>query len=250
MRFDSQPVRRHGLKPSRRQLLGAAGAGIIVSVLSHRDGLLVQAQDAFPTRVQVLHAAPGLGQVEVLFNGDELLDEFDYGQTSDWLDIAPGTLRVTIRLDRFGFNYAVFDAVYPVPVDNDYHLIISSPLLIPTAVDRAPLAADTSRVRVVQASVGTPPVDVAIAGGDVLLEELGYGQLSDPAEVPSGTYDLELRLHDSGEVVLEVPGATVEPGMTYTAVLYGTPGSGETPLTFVLLGDEVEAGAPVATPTA
>lgn len=250
MRVDGQSSKLFGFSQSRRRLLGAAGAGVIASVLPGRLGLTARAQETFATRVQVLHAAPGLGQIEVLFNGAELLDNFDYGQTSDWLDVEPGVVRVTIRRDRFGFNYAVFDSVYPAPVGNDFNLIISDPLIIPTVVDREPLAADTSRVRFIQASVDTPAVDVAMAGGDVVLEDIRYAELSDRFEVPAGTYDLEIRLNETGEVVLELPGTTVEPGMTYNAVLYGKPGSTETPLTVALLGDEVRAGEPMATPAA
>ena len=239
-----------GVTGSRRGMLRVAGAGIVASVVSHRFGMPALAQDPFTTRVMVLHAAPGLGQVEVLFNGDELLDEFDYGQTSDWLDIDPGSVRVTVRRDRFGINYPVFDAVYPVAVGNDYTLIISNPIVIPTAVDREPLPADTSRVRVVHASVDTPAIDVAVAGGDVAVEDLSYGQLSDPIEVPAGTVDMEVRVNETGEVLLDLPGGIFEPGTTYEAILYGTPGSSDAPLTVTWLTDTVREGEPTGTPTA
>ena len=64
------------------------------------------AQDelAIQTRVQVLHADPGLDKVEVHINYDEVLDEFTYGQLSDWVDFQPGGARVTITADWAGFT--------------------------------------------------------------------------------------------------------------------------------------------------
>ena len=78
------------------------------------------AQDSasIQTRVQIMHASPDLGKVEVAINYDTKLDEFTYGKVSDWIDIQPGSNRVTITEDRAGFNYAVFDAMYPVPAGN------------------------------------------------------------------------------------------------------------------------------------
>jgi hypothetical protein len=197
----------------------------------------------------VLHAAPQLGKVEVLFDGQEKLDEFDYGTTSDWIEVKPGVVRTTVRRDRAGINYVVFDAIAPVVANEDYSLILSDPLAIPVPVDRSPLAADAARVQVVHASVDLPAVDVAIKGGDVVVDDLQYGQLSDPMEVPAGTYDLELRLHGTSEVALDLPGVELKPGMVYDIVAYGAPGSASAPLTVAVLADEAHAGVPSATPT-
>ena len=77
MRIDPLAMTRLTVKPSRRGVLRAAGAGALAAVLSGRLGLPAGAQASFPTRIRVLHAAPELGKVEVLFNGEEKLDEFD-----------------------------------------------------------------------------------------------------------------------------------------------------------------------------
>ncbi len=234
---------------TRRGLLRGAGAVAVASALGLRFGVAARAQQTFSTRAQVLHAAPGLGKVEVLFNWEEKLDEFDYGQYSDWLDIDPGVVRVTIRRDRFGINYAVFDTIYPVPVGNDYRLIISDPLIIPTVIDRSSLPADTSRVRVIHASVDTPAVNVAAAGGETLLEGLGYGGVSEALEMPAGTVDLAFTT-ESGEEVLTTSGIDLKAGSTYDVILYGRPGSADTPLTTVALSDPVSEGEAMATPAA
>jgi len=234
---------------SRRTVLRAAGTAALVTLVSGHLGSTVRAQSPFPTRIRVLHAAPPLGKVEVLFNGEKKLDEFTYGTTSDWIEVGAGVVRVTIRRDRAGINYIVYDAIAPVVANEDYELILSDPLVIPVPVDRSALAADTARVRVVHASVDVPAIDIALKGGDVVIENLVYGQLSEPLEVPAGSYDLEARLHDTGEVALELPTFTAEAGMVYQVVAYGIPGDSEAPLTVATLSDSARASKPAATPT-
>jgi hypothetical protein len=190
-----------------------------------------------------------LGKVEVLFNGSEVLDEFEYGSTSDWVEVKPGVVRVTIRRDRAGMNYVVFDAAAPVVANEDYELIISDPIVIPAPVDRSPLSPGMARYRFVQASVDVPAIDIAVKGGEVVISNLGYGQLSDPQEVAPGSYDLEARLQGTGEVVLDMPGVTVEEGQVYTLVIHGVPQNTTTPLTVTSLADEALAPMPSATPT-
>jgi hypothetical protein len=228
--------------------LRLVGAGVVVGIALGRRERLAAAQTPFPTRIRVLHAAPELGKVEILFNGNEELDEFDYGTISDWIEVNPGTLRTTVRRDRFGINYPVFDAIAPVVANEDYELILSDPIVIPAPVDRSPLPADTGRVQVIHASVDVPAIDIARKGGDVLIDNLSYGQLSDPADVPAGSYDLEARLHGTGDVVLDLPGITVEPGMVQHFVIYGRPGNTDAPLTVATLSDEAHAAMPAATP--
>ncbi|MBL8126519.1 MAG: DUF4397 domain-containing protein [Chloroflexia bacterium] len=249
MAVDSLKTPMQSAWSSRRTVLRAVGAGAVVTLLSGRLGSVARAQSPFPTRIRVLHAAPPLGKVEVLFNGEKKLDEFTYGTTSDWIEVGAGLVRVTISRDRAGINYIVYDAIAPVVANEDYELILSDPLVIPVPVDRSPLAADTARVRVVHAAVDVPAVDIAQKGGDVIIENVGYGQLSDPLEVPAGSYDLEARLQGTSEAAFALPTLTVEGGTVYQVVAYGIPGDSETPLTVGILSDAARAPIPAATPT-
>ena len=218
-------------------LAGSSGVAPAVA----QDDLGIQ------TRVQVLHADPGLGQIEVHINNDEVLDEFDYGAQSDWIDFAPGSARVTMTADRAGINYAVFDAVYPAPADNDYYLIITDPLVIGGVFDTNPIPDRGARVRIVQASVALPAVTVtANEESQVLARQLPYAATSVYTVVPAGTYDFDVTLADSGEVALTVPGMVLESNMTYDLVLMGQPGNEDHPLELRPLSDTTRERA---TPT-
>jgi hypothetical protein len=240
-------------RQSRRGLLGLASAGAMALALRGRFSISAYAQTAFPGRFRVLHASPDLGKIEVLFNGEKKLDEFQYGQASDWIDVDPGLVRITVQRDRLLINDVVFDLAIPVIADEHYEFIISDPLVIPAPVDRAPLPVDTARARAIHASIDTPVIDIAMKGGDPVLIGLGYGQITAPLEVPAGLYDLELRVHETGEVLAEVPQVPLGAGTVSDLVIYGKPGDANAPLTVSVLTDPVPvlpAGAtPAATPT-
>ncbi len=183
------------------------------------------------TRVQILHAAPSLGKIEVAINYDEAVDEFEYGDQSDWIEFQPGGARVTITADRAGFNYAVFDMVYPAPAGNDYYLAITDALVIGGVFDRSPIPDGGARVRIVQGSVALPAVNVAATGGAVsFATQLAYARTSEYVVVPAGTYDLEVTLADSGQSALTAPGIVLEGNTTYDLVLMGEPNDSDHPL--------------------
>jgi hypothetical protein len=226
---------------SRRSLTSGIAVTLAAGVLPLSASRL-GAQD-ITTRIQFLHAGTDTGEVEVHINGDEVLDEFGYGDTSDWIDLDPGSVRVTVTADRAGFNYAILDTVYPVPAGNDYYAIISDVLLLGGAFDVSSMPGDGSRVQVTHASVDTPAVDVVASGESVdLATQLGYTRTSEAAPLPAGTYDLEVALSDSGEPVLTKTGVVIDPGKSYQAVLVGTPGDDDKPLDIVLLATDLSTG--------
>jgi hypothetical protein len=225
-------VRRAGVfgRSGIARLLVAIVAAMFVAPIGVQ---LAAAQDdvTIQTRVQVLHASPDLGEIEVHINYDEVLDELEYGDQSDWIDFEPGGARFTVTADRAGFNYAVYDAVYPAPAGNDYYLIITDALVLGGVFDRSPIPDGGARVRIVQGSVDLPAVNVAATGENVTFAtELDYARSADYEVVPAGTYDLEVTLADTGESVLSAPGMVLEGNTTYELVIMGQPGDENHPL--------------------
>lgn len=237
-------------RQSRRDLLRLTSGGAMALVFGSRISAPVYAQSRFPGRFRVLHASPDLGKIEVLFNGEKKLDEFAYAQVSDWIDVDPGLVHITVQRDRLFINDVVFDLALPVIADERYEFIISDPLVIPAPVDRAPLPIDMARARVIHASIDTPVVDIAIKGGDVVLAGLGYGLMTAPLEMPASLYDLELRVHETGEIVAEVPQVPLGAGTVSDLVIHGKPGDANAPLTVSILTDPVRVLPAGATPEA
>jgi Domain of unknown function (DUF4397) len=242
-------LRKFGAGHARSAMLVVAT--VVVSVLGPVGGQLAVAQDdlAIQTRVQILHASPDLDKVEVHINYDEVVDEFTYGQQSDWIDFQPGAPRVTITADRAGFNYAMFDAVYPAPAGNDYYIAISDALVLAGSFDRSPVPDGSARVVVVQGSVALPAVNVTASGEDsAWATQLAYGRTSEAAIVPAGTYDLEVTLAEAGDVAITAPGMVLDGDMTYVLIIMGEPNDTDHPLEIRPLSDTTEARDGMATP--
>jgi len=193
------------------------------------------------TRAVFLHASPDLGEVEVALNWDTQLEEFGYGDQSDWVDVPPGAVEVTINAERRGFNYMVFDAVYPAPAGNDYFMVITDQLVVGGAFDQSPIPDNSARVQVVQGSVSLPAVNVVATGSDVdWATQLQYPRSSEATVVPAGSYDLEVRLADSDEVALTVPGVALDGDTVNQLVIIGNANDEDHPLEIKVLSNTTQ----------
>ncbi len=202
------------------------------------------------TRVTVIHASPGTGKVEVHVNNDEILDEFEYGGISEWTEIDAGSTRVTITADRAGFNYAIFDAYYPVAAGNDYLLTITDALVLGSVVNRSEIRDGNARVRIHHASVDLPEVNVTATQG--LLEfatDIAYGRETEYVPVPGDTYDLEITLTATGEAITTVSSLSLEGNMVYDLFIVGNPNSEDNPIDVWVVSDTT-VDSVSATPTA
>ncbi len=234
-----QTRRGDGLLGRSAMILVAIAA---LAALIAPAGLRVAAQDSTPievqTRAKFLHASPGLEEVEVSINWETQLEEFGYGDLSDWIDVPPGAAEITMNAERRGFNYLIFDAVYPVPAGNDYYAIITEQLVIAGAFDRSPIPDGGARVQIVQGSVSLPAVNVVATGTNVdWATQLLYPRSSEYTVVPAGTYNLEITLADTGQPALSVPNITLNGDMVYELVIMGNANDSEHPLEIKVIDD-------------
>lgn len=233
------------IKSMRQRLrLGTVISSLLLLAIAAPLGITsASAQDAqILTRVQFLHAGTDLGDVEVHLDGESTLDNFSYGDQSEWIEVDPGSVQMTMTADRRGFNYMLFNAVYPVPAGNDYFVVITDEVVITGVFDTSPVLGDGSHVQFTQASVDTPRVNVTVSGESAALAtNLGFARTSDPAPLPPGTFDIDVTLADSGEEALSVPGVEIDASKSYVFVLMGDPGDDDKPLTMVILETDLAA---------
>ncbi len=78
-----------------------------------------------------------------------------------------------------------------------------------------------ARIRVLHTAPDAPAVDIAVTGGDVLVENLEFPNASDFLLVPAGAYDLEVRPTGTTDVALALPGVELEAGMVYDVFAIG-----------------------------
>lgn len=238
---------RNSLHGGVRLVIGLLMIGVMIGMPSSQGHVAAQ---SIATRLQVLHGGTEVGKVEVFVNGDKVLDNFEYASVSDWIDVDPGTVRLTITRDRAGFNYAIYDMVVPMQLGHDYYAIITDALVLSGAFDTSQVAEGMGRVQVAHASVDAPAVNVTATNGDIsAAKALRYSQASAAVDAPSGTYDFDISIRDTGQSLLTTPGIEIETGNSYLIALIGNPSDSDKPLQTVVLKAAIPVVGP-ATPVA
>jgi hypothetical protein len=185
------------------------------------------AQGTGQAQVRVAHLAPDAPNVDVYVNGDPILTDIPYTTVSEYLSLPAGTQQVTV--------YATGETTSPV-IDTPVKLTAGGAYTV-AAVG---LVADDSltaqvyeddlrdpdsgnaKVRVVHASPDAGPVDVIPRGGRALVSGLTFPEASPYAEVPAGSYTLDVNAAGTKKTALTVPDATLGSGGVYSAFAVGT----------------------------
>ncbi len=176
--------------------------------------------------INVLHLSPDAPAVDVLLNGDVALENVAFGDFSGWVAVPAGEHQVQVVPTGEMADAAVIDAMVTVEAGAAYHIAaIGMVADIQPAIFQADLSMlmdDNARIRVIHTSPDAPAVDIAVTGGDVLIENLEFPNASDYLEVPAGSYDLEVRPTGTMDVALPLPGVALEAGMVYDVFAIGT----------------------------
>ncbi|MEZ4496915.1 MAG: DUF4397 domain-containing protein [Thermomicrobiales bacterium] len=203
--------------------------------------------------INVIHASPDAPAVDVYLDGELALEGVEFGQFSGWIAVPAGEHQVQVTAAGDDAANAVIDANVELAADAAYHVAATGHLADITPQiyqvnlsDLDAMGDPMARIRVIHTSPDAPAVDIALAGGDVLIADLAFPNASDALEVPAGSYDLEVRPTGTTDVALDLPGVELEAGMVYDVFAIGLAGDGS--LT-VLVIPSTTAAAMMATPT-
>lgn len=204
------------------------------------------AQDG-EAQVRVAHLASDAPNVDIYVNDEPVaeLTNVPYGTVSPYLPLPAGTQNVKV--------YASGDTSAPV-IEADVDLaggaaytvgavgLVSDGSLAAQVYedDLSAPAEGNSSLRVVHASPDAGPVDVVPEGGEALVSGLEFPNASPYAEVPAGTYTLNVNAAGTDQTAIQVPGAAVEAGTVYSAFAVGTAAAGN--LDVILTADTAAAG--------
>ncbi|MBL8130697.1 MAG: fasciclin domain-containing protein [Anaerolineae bacterium] len=202
------------------------------------DGvLLTAAQRAVLTpsgaHLRAAHFSPDAGAVDVYVNGEAKLEGVTFAAISAWMDVRPGSY--TFAVVPTGTEPG--EATFSVDIaEGDWITLAATGTVARDTVtlnalreDFSPLAENRVRLSIFHAIENAGAVDIYVNGA-LLVGALGYpGAFGDNdgfdiREVGAGSYDLQVRLAGSGEVVLDLPGSTFQPGQNYLLAAVGTPG--------------------------
>ncbi|MFD1019630.1 DUF4397 domain-containing protein [Thalassobacillus hwangdonensis] len=186
--------------------------------------------------VRVLHASPDAPAVDVYVNGDRILQGVQFKQSSDYLTVPAGQYQIEIY-PAGSTDQAVLSQNVGVEAGNMYTVAAAGrleDLELIAAVDNDSISSGRAKVRFWHLSPNAPAVDIAVKGGDVLFRNVPFGRATRYITLPPTTADLEVRVAGTDQVALTVPGVTVEPNQSYTAVAVGLAGE-QPPLEAIFL---------------
>jgi hypothetical protein len=199
---------------------GAANMGSCVEALG-----IGKAGDAC---LNIIHASPDAPAVDLYVDGAMALGDLAFGETSGWVALPAGEHQVQVTAAGAELETAVIDADVTLEEGAAYEVAATGLLaeIEPQVlqVDLSEIGSEDepmARVRVVHASPDAPAVDVAIKGGDILIEDLAFPDASDYLSVPATSYDLEVRPTGTTDVALDLPGVAFDAGMVYTIYAIG-----------------------------
>jgi hypothetical protein len=178
-------------------------------------------------RVRVVHASPDAPAVDVWVNGNVAFSNAPFKGITNYAALDPGTYNVQV-VPTGATEPVVIDADLDLAGDTDYTVVAMGQLedIEPVVLvdDNTLPAAGQAHVRFVHASPDAPNVDIAVQDGPVLFENVPFKQAFPYVPVDAGTYDLEVRVHDTGDVVLNLPGVALADGTVYTVYAVGLAG--------------------------
>jgi Domain of unknown function (DUF4397) len=198
-----------------------AGAALIVtsigaSVVSAPTAS-AQGSDA---KVRIAHFSADAPPIDVYVDTKPKLRNVPFQAMSDYLTLAAGSHTLEIRAAGApGTAPAAITVSQEFAANKNYTVAAIGPLAtIKGSVfedDLTAPGAGKSRIRVIHATPSAPSVDVAVKGGDILFPKLAFGTASEYTEVPSSSYDIEVREAGKTVALLTKP-VTLQEGGVYT----------------------------------
>ncbi|MDS0260281.1 DUF4397 domain-containing protein [Haloarcula sp. S1CR25-12] len=226
-------------RPAVARLLALVlAAAVFGSLVVASVGVAAAQEDQSDAEVRVIHAVPDAPAVDVYVDGELVFEDVEFGEESEYQSVPAGTQTVTVTPANdsetvvYEEELDVESGQATVAVGGE--LAADGEDLVAVALpDDAEPGENESAVRLAHLAPDAPAVDVTVAEtGDVLFDDVEFGNATEYATVPPGEYELEVRNatdDDDGEVVQTV-NVTVEDGEAYTAVATGYLDTEEAPV--------------------
>jgi len=141
--------------------------------------------------------------VDVFVNEDRIARAVEFGSQTNYYQVSPGAVRISLRAVDDGLNNAAQAAaplvttivdVTPGGVVSVLAVDLGRGMdLYPVREDPTPLAVGTSRVTIVQANPGLPTLNIDATDKRLrLATNMNVGDILGPLDLPAGQYSLDL----------------------------------------------------------
>lgn len=210
---------------STRKATAWAASVALAALLVMPAAALAQDETA---RVRVLHGSGDAPAVDVYAGRNAVVEDLEFGAITDYLTVPAGESR--IRVVPAGATLkegpVVIDATLTFEGGTATTVAAtgsSEDGIIPQVLlDEPSPSVDMAQARVVHFAYDAPAVDIAPVGGDPIITELAYPDDSGYADLPPGTYTLEVRAAGSPDAVVTLDPLTLAAGTSSSAFAVGS----------------------------
>jgi hypothetical protein len=177
-------------------------------------------------RVRVIHASPDAPSVDVLVNDElALFTSARFGDVTDYAEVPANVYDVKVVPAGGSPASAAIQADLNLFYGTDYTVIAVGtgddirPIVL--VDDNSQPTGNEARVRFVHAVPDAPAVDIKVADGPYLFQDISFEALGDYVTIPRSRYGIEVRVAGTDTVVLELPEISFRGGSTYTLLATG-----------------------------
>jgi hypothetical protein len=227
-------------------------------------GAALPAAAAEKAMVRAAHLIPDAPAVDILVNGDVVLESVPFKAVSDYLMVDGGSYTISVNAAGTATQLLTIDATveagqaYTVAAIGTLDEADAEAPRLTAYVDDPVASSTTAKLRVIHASPTTPAVDVNLKGApaaDAPVKNLAFPNASDYLSLPGGTYDFVVYPTggDPASPALDLSGTALENGKNYTVFAVGLlAGTGDQALGVVVavdgtLPDTATDGVPAGT---
>jgi len=213
------------MRKNKLQLFGAAAAMAAVMAV---PAMAAADNHEGEAKFRVGHFSPDAPAVDVYANGGAILTDVPFGVISEYLEVPGGTY--TVEVVAAGADPA--DGAVIGPVDLEFGAGTMTTVAATNTLENieaqviadAPMPQDgIAQVRVVHFSADAPAVDIALDGGDVVVENLEYPNATEAyLDLPEGDYDLEIRPTGTTDVAFDIDPLTLPGDNSFTVFAIGS----------------------------
>jgi hypothetical protein len=174
--------------------------------------------------IRVLNASPGAPALDVLLNGQPLVQNLAFGAPSSYASLKSGDYKVQVVPSGQAASNAIAEKDFTADSGQAYIVSIVNPLKdIKVNVDKVNLDAidaGKARVRFIQDSPDAGKVDVKVTGGDTWFSGVDQGDATDYKNVDAGAYSLDV-VGDNSTTLTTASGLQLEEGHVYDIFAIG-----------------------------
>jgi hypothetical protein len=207
--------------------------------------------------VRFIHVSPDAGPVDILVDGQIVVKNASYGAVTRFTPISAADHKVQVFPAGQDTGSALLDQTFTFTAGQAYQFSVlgfhsqrtggdQGLRLHQDQIDLTPLPAGQARVRLVHAVPGGGAATVKTAQGTTLIDSTSFDNASDYVVVDAGSYDLTVKLAQSGDqnpITLDAKGTQFKEGTVYDLFVIGRPDANSVQVLVLTAPASVRTGA-------